>query len=142
MTSDRIDAALEFARPLSRGVLMTLKQEGGPQASNIMYATFDGGVHVSVTDDRAKTVNLRRDPRAALHVTSPDFGRWAVLEGGARLSEVTASPGDDAGNLLRRVYEAIAGPHPDWDDYDRAMIAERRLVVSIPVTHAYGQGFW
>ncbi len=141
MTSDRINSALGFARSHSKGVLLTIKGDGVPHASNIVYATFDGAVHVSVTDGRAKTVNLRRDPRAALHVTSPDFGRWVVLEGRARLSQITETPGDAAGILLRRVYEAAAGPHPDWDDYDRAMIADRRLVVSIPVTHAYGQGF-
>lgn len=135
-----IERALAFAADHSRGVLITLKKDGRPQASNIVYATFDGAVNVSVTETRSKTANLRRDPRASLHVTSKDFGRWVVLEGTARLSETTKDPTDPAAALLRRTYETAAGqPHPDWEDFDRAMIADRRLVITLDVEHAYGQ---
>lgn len=134
-----IERAVGFASDHTRGVLITLKRDGRPHASNILYATFEGAVHVSVTETRAKTANLRRDPRASLHVTSDDFRHWLVLEGTARLSATTVSPGDDASALLRRVYESIAGPHPDWEEYDQAMIDDRRLVASIVVEGAYGQ---
>lgn len=120
-------------------MLITLKSDGRPQASNVVYATFDGGVYVSVTETRAKTANLRRDPRASLHITSRDFGRWVVLEGTARLSPTTTDPADETAALLRRVYETVAGPHPDWDEFDRAMISDRRLVVSVEAERAYGQ---
>lgn len=135
-----LDRALSFAADRSWGVLLTVKADGFPHASNIGYATFDGGIHVSVTENRVKTTNVKRDPRAALHVTSSDFRQWAVLEGKARLTDVTTDPGDEAAALLRRVYQTIAGPHPDWDDFDRAMIADRRLILSVDVTKAYGQG--
>jgi hypothetical protein len=36
------------------------------------------------------------------------------------------------------IYRLIAGEHPDWDDYRRAMVADRRLVVRIRVDHVYG----
>lgn len=134
-----IRAALDFVADHSRGVMLTIQGSGLPHASNISYATFDGAIHVSVTDDRVKTANVRRDPRAGLHVTAPDFWRWVVLEGDARLSEVTTDPDDEAAELLRRVYETIAGTHPDWDDFNRAMIADRRLVLSVVPRRAYGQ---
>jgi PPOX class probable F420-dependent enzyme len=133
------EEALAFAADHTRGVLLTIKGDGRPQASNVLYAVFGDMLHVSVTDDRAKTANLRRDPRVAMHVSSSDFWRWAVLEGDARLSDVTTRPDHPTATWLRRVYEEIAGPHPDWDDFDRAMVEERRLVISFPVGHAYGR---
>lgn len=133
------EEALAFAADHTRGVLLTIKGDGRPQASNVLYAVFDDMLHVSVTDDRAKTANLRRDPRVAMQVSSSDFWRWAVLEGDARLSDVTTGPDHATAARLRRVYEEIAGPHPDWDDFDRAMVEERRLVISFPVDHAYGR---
>ena len=53
-----------------------------------MYAVTGQQVRVSVTQDRAKTRNLRRDPRAALHVSTPDGSAWAAVEGQAVLSPV------------------------------------------------------
>lgn len=131
--------ALDFARDRRRGVLTTLKRDGRPQLSNVVYALGDDGVaRISVTDDRAKTANLRRDPRASLHVTSDDFWAYVVLEGDVELSAVSAEPGDEVGRELAGVYRAVAGEHDDWDDYFRAQVDQRRLVVRLRPTHAYG----
>src|SRR4051794_7636855 len=70
------------------GVLATIKRDGRPQLSNVGYAWDDGLVRVSVTADRAKTGNLRRDPRVGLHVSSRDFWTWVVVEGTAELTAV------------------------------------------------------
>ena len=62
-----LDEALGFAREHDRGVLATLRADGRPQLSNIIYVPGDGPTfRISVTDSRAKTRNLRRDPRASL----------------------------------------------------------------------------
>ena len=54
--------ALAFARDHQQAVLVTLKASGRPQLSNIMYAVGDDGlIRISVTADRAKTVNAGRD---------------------------------------------------------------------------------
>ena len=123
-----------------QGVLVTLKRDGRPQLSNIGYA-YDPAtrtVRISVTDDRAKTRNLRRDPRASLHVSRQDFYAYQVVEGTVTLSEVTRAPHDDAAEELVELYRAIAGEHPDWDEFRAAMIEEKRLVVRLPVEHVYG----
>ena len=61
--------ALAFARERHQGVLTTQKRDGRPQLSNIAYAVGDDDViRISVTDSRAKTKNLRRDPRASLYL--------------------------------------------------------------------------
>jgi PPOX class probable F420-dependent enzyme len=134
-------ALLDFAAGRHRGVLVTLKRDGRPQLSNIGYVLdrTTGVARISVTADRAKTRNLQRDPRASLHVTSDDFWAYAVLEGDAELSPVAADPHDASVEELVGYYRAVGGEHPDWEDYRRAMVADRRLVVRLHVTHAYGQ---
>jgi PPOX class probable F420-dependent enzyme len=132
--------AAAFLAERHQGVLVTLRADGRPQASNIAYSFADQVIRVSVTADRAKTKNLRRDPRASLHVTSDDFWQFVVADGDADLSPIAAEPGDATTRALREVYEHVrGGPHPDWDDFDKAMVRDQRLVISIRPTHVYGQ---
>lgn len=120
------------------GVLVTLKGDGRPQLSNIVYAVIDGKVRVSVTDDRAKTRNLRRDPRVSLHVTSPDFWTYLVVEGIAELTAVASEPGDDVCQRLLRLHDAVADePHPDPDEFHQAMVDQRRCELSFAAEHRY-----
>ncbi|MEO6569979.1 MAG: PPOX class F420-dependent oxidoreductase [Ilumatobacteraceae bacterium] len=132
-------AALEFLRRHRDGVLTTIKLDGRPQLSNIVYLVGDDGVvRVSVTDDRAKTNNLRRDPRASLHVTQDDFWAYCVVEADATLLPVATSPDDPTCDALVEYYRTMAGEHPDWADYRRSMVEDRRLLLELTVTHAYG----
>ncbi|HEU5082900.1 MAG TPA: PPOX class F420-dependent oxidoreductase [Acidimicrobiales bacterium] len=122
-----------------QGVLVTLKRDGRPQLSNVAYVLGDDDViRISVTADRAKTANLRRDPRASLHVTRDDFYAYAVVEGTATLLPVAQDPHDATVDALVEYYRAVAGEHDDWDEYRRAMVADRRLVVELPVERLYG----
>ena len=130
--------AIAFAADRRHGVLVTLKADGRPQLSNITYALTDGVVIISVTDSRAKTRNLRRDPRASLHVTRDDFYAYVVLEGDVELSPVATAPDDATVEALVEHYRLIAGEHPDWDDFRRTMVADRRLVARFSPTRAYG----
>jgi PPOX class probable F420-dependent enzyme len=135
------DALIRLLAGTDRGVFVTLRADGRPQLSNVNH-TFDpetGRIRVSVTDSRAKVRNLRRDPRASYHVTSADFWRWAVAEGTATLTPVAEDVHDATVEELIDVYRAIAGEHPDWDDYRRAMVADRRLVATLAVDRVYGQ---
>ena len=131
--------ALEFVAERHHGVITTLKADGRPHLSNVAYALGgDGVIRVSVTDGRAKTANLRRDPRASLHVTRDDFYAYVVVEATAELTPIAAEPGDATVDELVDYYRAVAGEHSDWDDYRRAMVADRRLIVRLRPERAYG----
>ncbi|HEU4842568.1 MAG TPA: PPOX class F420-dependent oxidoreductase [Ilumatobacteraceae bacterium] len=132
-------AALSFARDHRNGVITTQQRNGRPQLSNIVYWLPDDGIiRVSATDGRAKTANLRRDGRASLHVTSDDFWSYVVIEADAEVTPVAAAPDDPVVDELVAYYRALSGEHPDWDDYRRAMVADRRLVLRLQPTRAYG----
>ena len=123
-----------------QGVLVTLRKDGWPQLSNVNYG-WDAEqqiIRVSTTDDRAKTANMRRDPRVSFHVTSGDFWSYVVVDAHADLSAVAADPHDAAVEELVELYRSIQGEHPDWDDYRAAMVRDRRLVVRIRAERAYG----
>ncbi|GGS96752.1 PPOX class F420-dependent enzyme [Streptomyces daghestanicus] len=141
MTDDATqDALLKLLAEGHAGVLVTLRRDGRPQLSNVSHAYYPAErvLRVSVTDDRAKTRNLRRDPRASYHVTTDDRWAYAVAEGTADLSPVAADPHDDTVEELVRLYRDVLGEHPDWDDYRAAMIRDRRLVVRLRVERVYG----
>ena len=123
-----------------RGVLVTIKRDGRPQLSNVDY-TYDPATRAlrfSVTNRRAKTINLRRDPRASFHVTTARGWSYAVAEGIAELSRVASGPDDATVEELIDVYRAVQGEHPDWQEYRNAMVADRRLVIRLPVQRVYG----
>jgi PPOX class probable F420-dependent enzyme len=134
-----IDSALAFVREHQRGVLITIKRDGRPQSSNVAYMVGDDDViRISVTDDRAKTANLRRDPRASLHVNRDDFWAYAVIEADVTPMPVAADPHDATVEALVDYYRTLSGEHHDWDDYRRAMVDDGRLLLELRPTHAYG----
>src|SRR5208283_1336178 len=95
--------ALTFIRDRTQGVLTTIRANGRPQLSNILYVPGDEGMlRISVTDDRAKTKNLRRDPRASLYMLGDNFYQYVVLEAVAELSPVAAEPHDATVEALIR----------------------------------------
>jgi PPOX class probable F420-dependent enzyme len=130
-----LERARHFLKVRHDGILATIKRDGRPQLSNILYLMDDDGrVKISVTQTRAKTHNLRRDPRASLHVQGRDRYEYLVAEGTAQLIE-----GAGLVEALRHYYRKVRGEHPDWSEYDAAMLTEQRLLLSISVERAYGQ---
>lgn len=133
-----ISEALEFAGARKNGVLTTQKRDGRPQLSNITYAIVDGVIKISITADRAKYVNLVRNRQASLYVTREDFWAYVVIDGDAELSDVATKPDDPGVDELVDYYRTLAGEHPNWDDYRRAMVDDKRVIVRLTPTHAYG----
>lgn len=122
------------------GSLATIKKDGRPQLSNIVYA-YDREhdlIRISVTAGRAKTHNLQRDPRASMLVNANDGWKFAVADADAELGPVSADPHDAAVEDLIDLYKALQGEHDDWDDYRAAMVREHRQLLRLRVTHLYG----
>ena len=133
--SDTVD----FARANQHSVLTTIRRDGRPQLSNVLHHVGDDGViRISITAGRAKYHNLRREPWSALHVSRDDFYAYAVIEGTADLSPVPTAPDDAAVDELVAYYRAAAGEHPDWDEYRRVMVDDRRVLVRFTPNRAYG----
>lgn len=134
-------ALLRLVDEQDGGVLVTLKQDGRPQLSNVNHAYYpdEGVIRVSITEGRAKTRNLRRDPRASYHVTSDDRWAWTVVDATAELTPPAADPHDATVEQLITLYRDVRGEHPDWDDYRQAMVRDRRVVLTLRIEHVYGQ---
>ena len=139
MTLD-IDDALRWASGRTPAVLITTRRDGSPQSSDVAFAVIDGEIVISVTGDRVKTANMRRDPRIIVHVTAPSEWSYVAFSGEAVLSPITVEPDDPTADQLVRYYEAVTGGrHPDWDEYRSAMVAEQRLTVRLRPARAVGQ---
>ena len=122
------------------GVLITVKRDGRPQSSNIGYIcdAATGRVSISTTANTIKVANLRRDPRANLHVIAPDGWNWVAAEATAVLTPIAHDRDDATVEELIAIYRAISGEHPDWDDFRRAMVEDQRLVVRLELHRTYG----
>ena len=117
----------------SRAVLATIKRDGRPQLSHVLYTLDDDGlIKVSVTRDRAKTKNLKRDPRATLSIVAENWSDYLVVEGTCAVHEEDVLP------ELRRIYERVRGePHPNWAEFDAAMLRDGRVVLAITIDRMY-----
>ncbi|ATE55494.1 pyridoxamine 5'-phosphate oxidase family protein [Actinosynnema pretiosum] len=95
----------------SLGVLATLKADGTPQLSPVQpHCDREAEVVlVSTTAGRAKAGNPGRDPRGP---------------------EVEA---------LVDHYRRAAGEHPDRDGYRAAVVAERRVLITLRVSRVHGE---
>lgn len=124
-----------------QGVLATIKRSGMPQLSPVTpyYDRDAATIQVSMTEGRAKTANLRRDPRAALSVESEDGRAWATAEGPVELVGPGADPHGPEVEALVQWYRAAAGEHPDWEEYREVMVRDRRVLMTMHVQRVYGE---
>ena len=123
------------------GVLATIKSNGLPQLSPVtpFYDEDAGVIYVSMTEGRAKTANLRRDPRASLEVTSSDGWAWATAEGSLTLTGPGTDPNGPEVEALVDYYRSAAGEHQDWDEYRAVMVSDRRVLMAMTVDRVYGE---
>ncbi len=132
------DNVREFISQNHRAVLSTFRRDGAAQLSIVSVGPYRNGGAFTTTADRAKLANLRRDPRCSLLVSKDDWWGYVVLEGRAILLSPGVADAEELRIALRDVYRSIAGEHPDWDDYDAAMIRDRRSAVIVVPERVYG----
>ncbi|MEU9371128.1 PPOX class F420-dependent oxidoreductase [Streptomyces avermitilis] len=133
-------ALFELLQEQHIGTLVTLKRDGRPQLSNVGYAYDPEAriIRLMVTYSRAKTRNLRRDPRASFFVSDSAGFSYMVAEGDAELTPVTTDEHDAIADELVQVFRGFQGEHPDWEGFRAAMVRERRLVIRLHVAKVYG----
>ncbi len=129
-TSTRVerDALLDFVRPRHHAILMTTRADGRPQSSPVTCGVDTAGrIVISTYPERAKAVNVRRDPRVSVCVLSPDFGGpWVQVDGTAEVLELPESL-----EPLVDYFRCISGEHPDWDEYRQAMRLQDKSLIRI-----------
>ncbi|NEB92541.1 PPOX class F420-dependent oxidoreductase [Streptomyces bauhiniae] len=119
---------LDFVRPRHRAILLTRRSDGSPQGSPLTCGVDDSGRIVASTyPERAKTRNAKRDERVSLIVLSDEWnGPWVQIDGTA---EVLDTP--DSVEPLVEYYRNIAGEHPDWDEYRKAMAEQGKSIIRV-----------
>ena len=135
-----LNKAISWASTTHHGVLITLRKDGRPQSSDIAYAVIGGKFCISATATRAKTINLLRDNRAVLHITSQETWSYISFDGVAEITQTAQLPEDPVCKELATVFTAIQKKqHPDWDEFNQAMINDKRLVIRFVPESAVGQ---
>src|SRR6195952_2880224 len=119
---------LDFIRPRHHMVLTTFRADGSLQSSPVTGGVDEEGrIVISSYPRRAKSANVRREPRASVVVLSDEFnGAYVQVDGDA---EVIALP--EAVEPLVDYFRAISGEHPDWDDYRQAMIDQGKCLIRV-----------
>lgn len=131
-------ALLDLIAGRREGILAGMTLAGYPHLTNVLYL-WDSDhriARVSTTADGVKGRILRRDPRAALHVAG-DRSSYAVAECDAELSDVAATPGDEACRELLALHRTFHG-HVDENAFFVDTIETRRLVVRLHLRRIYG----
>ena len=124
-----LDEALTWVAE-AHGILITIRRDGRAQSSDISFTLKDGKFCISATASRAKTRNLLRDDRAVLHVTSPKTWSYISFDGTVEVTSPAQSKNDEVNQELAEIYQRILGEeHPNWEEFQQAMINDGRLVL-------------
>jgi PPOX class probable F420-dependent enzyme len=123
-----IDQLLEFVRPRHRMVQTTFRADGSLQSSPVTGGVDEQGrLVIASYPQRAKSANIRRSGRASVLVLSDEFNdAYVQIDGPA---EVIDPP--DAVEPLVDYFRAVAGEHPDWDEYREAMVRQGKCLIRV-----------
>lgn len=120
----------EFIRPRHKGILITTRSDGSPQASPVaMGLDTDGRVVIASYPERAKSKNAKTNPQASICVLSDHFDDdWVQVYGSAEVLELP-----DAVEPLVEYFRVIAGEHSDWKDYRKAMVDQGKVLIRVTI---------
>ena len=136
MLSDKVRS---FIKSNHMAVMTTHRSSGGLQMSIVTVGPYGGGAAHTTTEERAKYKNLRRDPRCSLLVSADSWRPFLVLEGQAVLMTRENTASDKLRTAFRDVFRATQGKnHPDWAEYDEAMVRDHRVIIITVPDKVYG----
>jgi PPOX class probable F420-dependent enzyme len=129
-------------------VVTTLRADATIQASVVNAGVYEHpvsgvpGVAFVAMGGSFKLANLRTRPRVT--VVARAGWQWVAAEGNAELigpdDPIAGVDPEELRLALRAVFVAAGGTHDDWDEYDRAMAAERRTIVFVNPDRVYSNG--
>ena len=135
----------EQARPFMErhhwGIVTTHQSNGAAHSSIVVCGAYQGSAaFVSVHGKSKKVRNLQRDPRCTILTVAKDWRSWVSVEGNAQLFDYNNTDAEKVRIMLREVYRACGDQdHPDWEEYDQAMVKQEGTVVLVPPERVYGQ---
>ncbi len=138
MTLDDLEPLLAQNRIVT---FTTYRRDGRPQMSLVTVGRMGDALVFSSSRGNAKYANLMRDPRCAMMVMTPNLRSYAVLDGDAEVISVENTNAETLSTTLREVYRVAAGKeHPDWSEYDEAMIEQKRVAILLKPFRMYAHG--
>ena len=130
----------QFVRNNHRGVITTFQRNGAGHSSIVVCGAYQGkAAFVIVRGTSAKVRNLRRDNRCTVMAVADDWRSFAVVEGEAELKDYRNTDQEAMRVELREVYRVCGdSDHPDWEEYDRAMVQQDAVIVLVTPQRVYG----
>ena len=134
------DDARPFLETHHRGVIATRRPNGATHSSIVVVGAYEGNAaFVSVYARSQKIRNLRRDPNCTVLGVTDHWREWVSVEGQATLFDYNNMDAEEMRVMLREVYMACSHTeHPDWEEYDQAMIDQEAVIVLVKPERVYG----
>ena len=130
----------QFIHDNPQGVLTSFRRNGMPQLSIVTVYPRDGGVGISITENRMKFKNLLRDPRCSVLISHVDWwSGFLVFEGRAELTHSGNADPETLRMARRHIFSATTRRRSkDWDEYDRIANDDKRVAMILRPDHVYG----
>ena len=132
--------ALPFLRKNHKGVVSTNRLDGSTHSSIVVCGIYQNKpTFVSVYPKSQKIMNQRRNPNCTLVSVTGDWRNYAVIEGTVSMMDYNDTEPELMRSKLREAYMACSDtPHPDWEEYDEAMIRQKAVIVTLKPVRVYG----
>ena len=134
----------QFFASNHRGVINTFRPDGSAQTSIVVcgvspFEGDDGPIFVTVRGTSYKVRNLRRHNRCNVMAVAEDWRQFAVVEGTVTLNDYQNTGAEEMRQMLRTAFMACGDhEHPDWEEYDRAMVQQDAVIVRLTPERVYG----
>ena len=130
----------QFIHDHLQGVLTSFRRNGMPHMSIVTVSRRDGGVWISITENRIKFKNLLRALRCSVLISHADWwSGFLVFEGTAELTHSGNTDPKTLRRARRHIFSATTRQRStDWDEYDRITDADKRVAMVLRPDHVYG----
>ena len=131
--------ALTFLTEQHSAVVTSIAPSGAAQSTIVRAGPYLGRMSFVVRGDTTKLRNLGQNPHCTVLTVTPDWRRYATVEGRAELRTPDNTDAEELRLLLREVFAAAGGTHDNWEEFDRVMKEERRAAVLVTPERTYGR---